>query len=141
MRVMLDGWMGTNMRRRKKSRMTYFFAHWHSTAQTSRQPDDFSHKGLEGEILLQHDPSQDGFQLWNTRTCRRIKGFCLQIRVRGGGGGGSSRIGQRGGALPMACGETRWQKSEANTTRIMGYVTQARYWKGTLPLSSPCIHL
>lgn len=22
--------------------------------------------------------------------------------------------------LPMACGETRWQKSEANMTRIMG---------------------
>lgn len=23
-------------------------------------------------------------------------------------------------SLPMACGETRWQKSEANITRIMG---------------------
>lgn len=139
MRVMLHRWMGTNMRRGKKGGLAYFFAHWHSTAQTSRQTNDFSHKSLEGEILLQHDPSQDGFQLWNTRTCRGIKGFCLQIRVRGGGDDG--RIGWRRGALPMACGETRWQKSEANTTRIMGYVTQARYWKGTLPLSSPCIHL
>lgn len=77
MRVILDRWMETNMREGKKGGSAYFFAHWHSTAQTCRQPDDFSHEGLEGEILLQHDPSQDGFQLWNTRTWRRIKGFCL----------------------------------------------------------------
>lgn len=71
MKVMLDRWMGTNTRGGKNGGLAYFFAHWHSTAQTSRQPDDFRHKGLEGEILLQHDTSQNGFQLWNTRTCRR----------------------------------------------------------------------
>lgn len=139
MRVKLDRWLEKNMRGGKKIGLAHFFAHWHPTAQAGRQPDDFSHESLEGEILLQHDPSQDGFQLWNTRTWGRIKGFCLQIRVRGGSGGG--RTGRRRGDLPMACGETRWQKREANTTRIMGYVTQARYWKGTFPLSSPCIHL
>lgn len=62
--------MGTNMERREKVRLDYFFAHWHPAAQTRRQPDDFGHEGFEGEILLQHDASQDGFQLGNARTCR-----------------------------------------------------------------------
>lgn len=28
---------------------------------------------------------------------------------------------------PIACGETKWQKREENTMRIMGYVIQAKY--------------
>lgn len=84
-------------KREKGGQLAHFFAHWHSTAQTSRQPDDFSHKGLEGEILLQNNPSQDGFQLWNTRTWGRTKGVCIKIRARGGGGG--SRTGPEKGSI------------------------------------------
>ena len=51
----------------------YFFAHWHPTAQAGSQPDDFSDEGFEGEIFLQDDTSQDGFQLWNARTCKKKK--------------------------------------------------------------------
>lgn len=104
-RMMLDRWTGTNMGRRKEGGLVYFFAHWHATAQTSRQPDDFSHEGLEGEILLQHHAPQDGFQLRNTGTCGRIAKkkifylfFLSEDKMRSDG----SRTGGRGGALPMA---------------------------------------
>lgn len=42
---------------------------------------------------------------------------------------------------PIACGDTRWQKRDANTMRMMGYEIQARYCKATFPFSSPNIHL
>lgn len=43
--------------------------------------------------------------------------------------------------IPIACGATRWQKRDANTMRMMGYETQARYCRATFPFSSPYIHL
>lgn len=57
----------------EKRGFVYFFAYWHPTAQAGSQPDDFSYEGFEGEILLQDDTSQDGFQLWYTRTCKKQK--------------------------------------------------------------------
>lgn len=58
----------------KKGVFAYFFAHWHPTAQASSQPDDFSYKGFEGQIFLQHYTPQDSFQLGNTRACRKNRG-------------------------------------------------------------------
>lgn len=36
----------------KRRGVVYFFAHWHPTAETSSQPNDFSYEGFEGEIFL-----------------------------------------------------------------------------------------
>lgn len=59
--------------RNEKRGLVYFFAYWHPTAQAGSQPDDFSYEGFEGEIFLQDDTSEDGFQLRNTRTCKKTK--------------------------------------------------------------------
>lgn len=54
-----------------KRGFVYLFAHWHPTAQASSQANDFSYKGFKGQILLQYYTSQNGFQLGNTRTCKK----------------------------------------------------------------------
>lgn len=91
--------------------LVYFFAYWHPTAQAGGQPDDFSYEGFEGEIFLQDDASQDGFQLWNTRTCK------TQGKSRRDEGDSPTHSGatdtemelkaDRCESSPMACGEMR----------------------------------
>lgn len=59
--------------KRLKRGSVNLFAHWHPAAESSSQADDFSYEGFEGQVLFQDYASQDGFELWDARTCQQNK--------------------------------------------------------------------
>lgn len=56
------------------ARPTYLLAQRHPAAQGAGQANDFGHKRLESQVLLQYHPPQDGLHLRDTRPCNPAGG-------------------------------------------------------------------
>lgn len=59
----------------------YLLAQGHAATQSAGKADDLGHERLEGEVLLEHDSSQNGLHLWNTRTCEEEEAQAAVERV------------------------------------------------------------